>query len=118
MLHVRQLYQYLVQNKQCREAILWSWAIVSLVIITVIWISIFADSENILATVPSCTAKNVNQNCFLCGSTRAFFSLGQLNISAASASNIYSPLIYSLFLGNSIIFIFCTYKLIKSKFYL
>lgn len=82
------------------------WIILSFVTLAVLYLSFF-QPEILLNTAPVCLSKAVTGNeCFMCGTTRAFTELAEGNLKKASVLNYYGVFIFTGFLLNGIFFIY------------
>lgn len=63
--------------------------------------------------MPICESKKVGKECFLCGSTRAFLTIGKLEFKKAYELNKLSVFLFTTLLTNILIFIIYLTK--KSK---
>lgn len=73
------------------------------------------DQDYILSRIPTCPSQLQNKECILCGASRAFFEIKNLNFAKAFQLNKLSLFIFLSFLLNIIIFIKYIINRYKSK---
>ena len=117
VLLVLRLNYNVVDIKEICNAFLWVYAISSTIIIFILCLSFLGDQNKILEMAPTCATNNIGQSCFLCGSTRAFLYMGNLDFNNSKSQNLFATFLFLLFVVNSIFFIFNIFKSIKLKFY-
>lgn len=101
------------QNKELCKALKIVWTIsvaISLILFTIVF---FGNETKIMKTIPTCSYKLQGKECFMCGSTRAFFEIKHLSFGNAFRLNRFSPILFTLLLVN--ISIFSIKRLVKSK---
>lgn len=91
------------------------WQISAVLSFLVLLILFFVDEKIILSEVPICESRKEGLECFLCGSTRAFIEIKNLNLKNALALNKFSLVIFGLLVINSILFLLFLLKNIKTK---
>ena len=90
------------------------WKIFSLLLMIVLISLFFLDNDIVLSLSPKCTSFILyNKQCFLCGTTRAFIEIKNLNFNHAFILNKFSIFLFFIFLLNSVFFIYS----LKRSFY-
>lgn len=100
------------ENSEFISAIKIVWVISAVISALIILISCFTPSGFVLAQLPTCQAKAAGGTCFLCGTSRAFFEIGNLEFNKAFQLNRFS--IY-LFFGLGLNVVILLFTLIKNK---
>ncbi|WP_165499668.1 DUF2752 domain-containing protein [Pedobacter frigidisoli] len=77
------------------------WIITGLLCLFIIIKSVLISPIH-LRYIPLCPSKAVNSECILCGMTRAFINIGEMNLKAAYTLNKGSVLLFSLILLNAL----------------
>lgn len=81
---------------------LWRWGSIALLFITIIF-PLFFDSNTVLEATPTCySVARFNKECSLCGMTRAFIEITNLNLKTATLLNRGSIPLFLIILLNSI----------------
>lgn len=81
---------------------LWRWGSIALLFITIIF-PLFFDSNTVLEATPTCySVARFNKECSLCGMTRAFIEITNLNLKTATLLNRGSVPLFLIILLNSI----------------
>jgi len=105
--------QKAIYNQELTRAIIIIWKI-SAIISALILISVLVmDRDFLLSKVPTCPSKLQNQECILCGSSRAFFEIKEFNFKAAYGLNKLSIFVFLGMLINTSIFLFYIIKNLK-----
>jgi hypothetical protein len=82
---------------------LWRWGSIALLFITIVFPLLF-DSNTVLEATPTCySVSRFNRECSLCGMTRAFIEITNLNLKAATLLNSGSIPLFLIILLNSIV---------------
>jgi Protein of unknown function (DUF2752) len=91
------------------------WIVYSLIILTVLFISVFFP-DALIKISPVCISKSLyGKECFMCGMTRAFVEISGGNLSQAYDLNSFSLVLYSAFVLNGLLFIYHCIRRIQSK---
>jgi len=109
------LKQKASHNQELKNAILIVWQISAIASIALLLVLFFADNTWILSAVPTCEYSAKGEECFLCGSTRAFTEIKNFNFKNALALNKLSILLFALMVINALVFANHLFKLIKTK---
>jgi len=109
------------KRKELKTAIIAVWAVISVTTTFILLFPIFANKQTVLNYSPTCISiSKFNVECSLCGMTRAFIEISNGHFNRAYLLNKGSILVFSMFLINSISFLFYTiyygYKIIQMKF--
>lgn len=91
-------------NLELRKAIKIIWYIISFCIITILLTTFFTEYDFTSEIIPNCDYKNLGKECILCGATRAFFEIANLNFQAAWQLNKASIFLFLVFVTNTAIF--------------
>jgi hypothetical protein len=82
------------------------WYIISILIILLLSSLLLFNSSTLLYLSPKCTSILLYKKpCFLCGTTRAFVEIKNLNFNKAYFYNAFSIPLFSLFIINSLFYI-------------
>ena len=106
-------FNFLKDNKELKKALKIIWILTVSLSFFIIIISPFASPNFITSNIPICESKKVGKECFLCGSTRAFLTIGKLEFKKAYELNKLSVFLFTTLLTNILIFII--YLIKKSK---
>jgi len=109
------LNQKASHNQPLKNAIRIVWQISAIASIALLLILFFADNTWILSAAPTCEYSAKGEECFLCGSTRAFTEIKNFNFKNALALNKLSILLFALMVINALVFANHLFKLIKTK---
>ncbi|RZJ39150.1 MAG: DUF2752 domain-containing protein [Chryseobacterium sp.] len=109
------LPQTIYKNQELKNAIRIVWQISAIASIALLLILFFADNTWILSAAPTCEYSAKGEECFLCGSTRAFTEIKNFNFKNALALNKLSILLFALMVINALVFANHLFKLIKTK---
>jgi hypothetical protein len=109
------LKQKASHNQELKNAIWIVWQISAIASIALLLVLFFADNTWILSAVPTCEYSAKGEECFLCGSTRAFTEIKNFNFKNALALNKLSILLFALMVINALVFANHLFKLIKTK---
>jgi len=109
------LKQKASHNQELKNAILIVWQISAIASIALLLVLFFADNTWILSAAPTCEYSAKGEECFLCGSTRAFTEIKNFNFKNALALNKLSILLFALMVINALVFANHLFKLIKTK---
>ena len=89
------------------------WYILSSLIIVLLLALWFLNNNTFLYLSPKCTSILLyNKPCFLCGITRAFLEIKNLNFNKAYLFNVLSIPLFVLFLINSYLYILSLKKIV------
>ena len=89
------------------------WYIISSLIILLLLTLLFLNNNTLLYLSPKCTSILLyNKPCFLCGTTRAFLEIKNLNFNKAYYFNVLSIPLFLLFLINSYLYILSLKKIV------
>jgi hypothetical protein len=89
------------------------WYIISSLIILLLISLFFLNSNTLLYLSPKCTSILLyNKPCFLCGTTRAFVEIKNLNFSKAFFFNVLSIPLFLMFIINSLLYILSLKKIV------
>ena len=66
-------------NIDLKKAINIVWFISAILFIIILILLVLFNESSLLKLTPICENKKIGGNCFLCGSTRAFFEIKKLN---------------------------------------
>jgi len=89
------------------------WYIISSLIILLLLALLFLNNYTFLYLSPKCTSILLyNKPCFLCGTTRAFIEIKNLNFNKAYFYNALSIPLFILFLINSYLYILSLKKIV------
>ena len=73
--------------------------------ILILLVVFFVDENLILSKMPTCEYQKIGKECFLCGSTRAFIEIKNMNFDKAWSLNKLSFLIFGALAINTILFL-------------
>jgi len=99
------LIQALKTNTELQKAIFIVWQISGLISILILSLVFFTNQEFLLSKIPTCPSQLEGKTCILCGSSRAFFEIKNLNFQTAFQLNKASIFIFFGLLINAGIFI-------------
>lgn len=107
--------QFSTSSIELKRSIRIVWYIFSIVGLIVVFVSVFLKPDVVLNLAPTCASvKYQNQECILCGMTRAFIEVGDLKFAMAHHLNRGSIFLFLLFSANSLAFItFCLMNSIR-----
>lgn len=98
-----EMYQKFKSNRELKKALKIVWLLSTVCVLAVLVTVFFIDEETVLSAVPACSAKTGGLECFLCGSSRAFFKLKYFDWESARSLNPYSVYFFLSFLVNIIL---------------
>jgi hypothetical protein len=78
----------------------------ALMFLGILILLLFYPENLILSKVPICENKKNSGECFLCGSTRAFFEIGELNFTKAYNYNKGSIPLFIIMTFNSLTYLY------------
>lgn len=93
-------------NLELKNAIKIVWYLTGLFSFIIILIVIIIPSKSIFESIPTCRSIQFGTECFLCGTTRAFYKIKELEIMKAYELNKLSPFLFLAMLINIVIIIF------------
>jgi len=105
----------LSENQPLKKAIRIVWQISAILSLLILLILFFVDDKIILSAVPLCEARKKGLECFLCGSTRAFIEIKNLNFKSALDLNKFSSILFSLLVLNAMAYLIYLLKTKKTK---
>lgn len=89
-----------------RKAMAISWLLVSIAIGIILVLPLVLSAETIHGLLPPCESRtHFARPCSACGLTTGFIALSQLDFAGARAANAASPIVYGLFILNSLAFL-------------
>lgn len=92
------------------------WYILSATIMVLLAIT-FLFPDVLMKAAPVCISKSLyGQECFMCGTTKAFIEISKGNFSNAYLLNKLSIILFSLFILNTITFFFYSVYRLKRKY--
>ncbi|MBK7255186.1 MAG: DUF2752 domain-containing protein [Ignavibacteria bacterium] len=92
------------------------WIIFSVLVLFILMLTFF-NPELLISKAPVCISKSLSgEECFMCGSTRAFAEISAGRFEKASELNRMSIIVYLFFVINEIIFFTFIIKFIILKF--
>ncbi len=104
-------------KKELKLSIEIAWIIYSVVILLILILSVFLP-ETLIKISPVCVSKMYyGEECFMCGMTRAFVEISTGNFSKANSLNNFSLILFSVFILNTLLFIFSSIIIIKRFFF-
>lgn len=95
----------LSQNKELANALRIIWLISGIVSLIIILVTFFVPSDFVLKNMPTCDYSALNKTCFLCGTTRAFLEIKELNFAQAYKLNKLSLFLFFLMIINILLII-------------
>ncbi|TDX86348.1 DUF2752 domain-containing protein [Epilithonimonas xixisoli] len=98
------------KNQELKNAIKIVWQISGVLSILILLILFFVDENLILSKMPTCEYQKIGKECFLCGSTRAFIEIKNMNFEKAWSLNKFSFFIFGALFINAIL---CLKTIIK-----
>lgn len=104
---------FISKNKELAQAILIIWYLSGGISIFIFLLVFFAHPESVYKEIAVCEYKIHGRECFMCGSTRAFFQLKDLNVSKAFQLNKLSPFLFLGLLLNNVLLVIYTIKKVK-----
>jgi len=99
------LKQIFNKNEDLQDAIRIVWQISAVLSISILLMLFLIDADKLLSISPTCEYQKIGKECFLCGSTRAFIEIKNLNFKNALHLNPFSIFIFGFLIINSILFI-------------
>ena len=93
------------KNQELKNAIQIVWQISGVLSILILLVVFFVDENLILSKMPTCEYQKIGKECFLCGSTRAFIEIKNMNFDKAWSLNKLSFLIFGALAINTILFL-------------
>lgn len=109
-----------MQDKNFVEDLKISIRIISYMISAVMFLALILSyfyPDIFLNLSPVCMSKTMfNEECFMCGSSRAFIELSNGNITKAASLNLFSPFLYLIFVFSGIYLLYnISIKFFKNK---
>ncbi|MGL6037812.1 MAG: hypothetical protein ACRC0E_02840 [Soonwooa sp.] len=99
------MIQNLKNNIELQKAIFIVWQISGLISILVSSLVFFTSQDFLLSKIPTCPSQLEGKTCVLCGSSRAFFEIKNLNFQRAFQLNESSIFIFFGLLTNAVLLI-------------
>ncbi|MCA4781306.1 DUF2752 domain-containing protein [Empedobacter stercoris] len=93
----------LSKNKDLKNALKIIWVLSGLISILLVFTLLFIPSTLMFEKIPTCEYKLLNKECFLCGTTRAFYQIKEFNFLKAYELNKFSPFLFLALLINILI---------------
>ena len=93
------------KNQELKNAIQIVWQISGVLSILILLVVFFVDENLILSKMPTCEYRKIGKECFLCGSTRAFIEIKNMNFDKAWSLNKFSFFIFGALVINAILFL-------------
>ena len=91
---LNKLIQALKTNTELHKAIFIVWQISALVAILILSLVFLTNQDFLLSKIPTCPSRLEGKTCVLCGSSRAFFEIKNLNFQKAFQLNKASIFIF------------------------
>lgn len=95
--------ELLNKNRDLKNALKIIWILSGLISIILVFTILFFPSELMFKKIPTCEYKLLNKECFLCGTTRAFYEIKEFNFQKAYELNKLSPFLFLAILLNILI---------------
>jgi hypothetical protein len=93
-------------NVELKKALNIIWMISVLMFLGILVLTLFYPENLILSKIPICENKKESSECFLCGSTRAFFEIRELNFAKAYYYNKGSVPLFIIMALNFLTYLF------------
>ena len=93
----------LFENKDLKNAFKIIWILSAFISILILFTVLFIQSNFVFENIPTCEYKLSNKECFLCGTTRAFYEIREFNVRKAYELNKFSPILFSAMVTNILI---------------
>lgn len=93
------------KNQELKTAIQIILQISGVLSILILLVLFFVDENLILSKMPTCEYRKIGKECFLCGSTRAFFEIKNMNFEKAWSLNKFSFFLFGALVINAILFL-------------
>ncbi|GEM_PF-1892182 len=93
----------LSENIELKNALKIIWILSGFISLIIIFTVLFIQPNFIFDKISTCEYKLYGKECFLCGTTRAFYSIKELNIQKAYELNKFSPFLFIAMVSNILI---------------
>ena len=93
----------LLENKDLITALKIIWILSGFISALILLTVLFVRPNFVFENIPTCDYKLSNKECFLCGTTRAFFKMKEFDIQKAYELNKFSPILFSTMITNILI---------------
>ena len=93
----------LSENKDLKKALKIIWLLSGFISIVILFTVLFVHPNFVFQNISTCEYKLLNKECFLCGTTRAFYKIKEFNIRKAYELNKFSPVLFSMMIKNILI---------------
>ena len=93
----------LSENKDLKKALKIIWLLSGFISIVILFTVLFVHPNFVFQNISTCEYKLLNKECFLCGTTRAFYKIKEFNIRKAYELNKFSPVLFSMMITNILI---------------
>jgi hypothetical protein len=103
---VKKIQLKIRNNVELKKALNIIWMISVLMFLGILILILFYPENLILSKIPICENKNKSSECFLCGSTRAFFEIRELNLIKAYNYNKGSVPLFIIMTFNSLTYLY------------
>lgn len=97
--------KWLSKNKDLKTAFKIIWILSGFVSLLIICTILCTQPDFVFKNMPTCEYKLLGKECFLCGTTRAFYQIKELNIQKAYDLNKFSIVLFSAMIINVLIIV-------------